>query len=113
MSTVASIWRYELQGQNAQEIARLAGDLCDKVSMSIGDLNLVAEKITAALSSHNEALKRLSTGGGNVLSVGERIRTLGVKTKRSMPAIVVDGLAITPTVEGPNHDVHTDDRAIA
>jgi DNA recombination protein RmuC len=26
MRTVASIWRYELQGQNAQEIARLAGD---------------------------------------------------------------------------------------
>jgi DNA recombination protein RmuC len=113
MRTVASIWRYELQGQNAQEIARLAGDLCDKVSMSIGDLNLVAEKITGALSAHNEALKRLSTGRGNVLSVGERIRTLGVKTKRSMPAIVVDGLAITPTVEGPNQDVHTDDRAIA
>ena len=26
MRTVASIWRYELQGQNAQEIARLAGE---------------------------------------------------------------------------------------
>ena len=35
MRTVASIWRYELQGQNAQEIARLAGDLCDKVSTSL------------------------------------------------------------------------------
>ena len=31
MRTVASIWRYEQQGQNAQEIARLAGGLCDKV----------------------------------------------------------------------------------
>ena len=30
MRTVASIWRYEQQGQNAQEIARLAGDLCDR-----------------------------------------------------------------------------------
>ena len=47
MRTVASIWRYELQGQNAQDIARLAGDLCDKVSMSLTDLNGVAEKISA------------------------------------------------------------------
>jgi DNA recombination protein RmuC len=45
MRTVASIWRYQLQGENAQEIARLAGDLCDKVSMSLCDLNVAAEKI--------------------------------------------------------------------
>src|SRR5207244_3165017 len=75
MRTVASIWRYELQGQNAQEIARFAGELCDKVSMSLGDLNGVAEKITAALGAHNEAVKRLSSGRGNALSIGARIRS--------------------------------------
>jgi len=99
MRTVASIWRYELQGQNAQEIARLAGDLCDKVTMSLLDLNDVAEKITGALNAHNEAVKRLSTGKGNALSVGERIRSLGVKTKRPMPSMVVDSLSIMPTTE--------------
>jgi DNA recombination protein RmuC len=96
MRTVASIWRYELQGQNAQEIARLAGDLCDKVTMSLLDLNGVAEKITSALNAHNEAVKRLSTGKGNALSVGERIRSLGVKTKRPMPSMLVDSVSITP-----------------
>jgi DNA recombination protein RmuC len=99
MRTVASIWRYELQGQNAQEIARLAGELCDKVSMSLGDLNGVAEKIAAALNAHNGAVKRLSTGRGNVLSVGDRIRALGVKTKRSMPAMLIDGEAMTTPTE--------------
>ena len=99
MRTVASIWRYELQGQNAQEIARLAGDLCDKVSMSLADLNGVAEKLTTALSAHNEAVKRLSTGRGNALSVGERIRSLGVKTKRPMPAMLIDSGMIAPAAE--------------
>jgi DNA recombination protein RmuC len=94
MRTVASIWRYELQGQNAQEIAGLAGDLCDKVSASLIDLNGVAEKITGALDAHNEAVKRLSTGKGNALSIGERIRTLGVKTKRPMPSMLIDGIGI-------------------
>lgn len=99
MKTVASIWRYELQGQNAQEIARLAGDLCDKVTMSLLDLNGVAEKITAALNAHNEAVRRLSTGKGNALSVGERIRSLGVKTKRPMPSMLVDGISIAAPTE--------------
>jgi len=99
MRTVASIWRYEQQGQNAQEIARLAGDLCDKISMSLGDLNVVAEKMNGALAAHNEAVKRLSTGRGNALSVGERIRSLGVKTKRPLPAMLVDGMAITSEAE--------------
>ena len=99
MRTVASIWRYEQQGRNAQEIARLAGDLCDKISMSLGDLNVVAEKMNGALAAHNEAVKRLSTGRGNALSIGERIRSLGVKTKRPLPAMLVDGMAMTSEAE--------------
>jgi DNA recombination protein RmuC len=99
MRTVSSIWRYELQGQNAQEIARLAGELCDKVSTSLTDLNGVTDKMNGALAAHNEAIKRLSTGRGNVLSVGERIRNLGVRTKRPMPAMLIDGVAINSGAE--------------
>jgi DNA recombination protein RmuC len=94
MRTVASIWRYERQGQNAQEIARLAGDLCDKVRLSLDDLNIVAARMADANAAHNAAVKRLSTGRGNALSIGERIRTLGVKS-RPMPAMLVDGAAVT------------------
>jgi DNA recombination protein RmuC len=103
MRTVSSIWRYQLQGQNAQEIGRLAGDLCDKVTMSLLDLNGVAEKLTGALNAHNEAVKRLSTGKGNALFIGERIRSLGVKTKRPMPSMVIDSLLIIPT-DGDSED---------
>jgi DNA recombination protein RmuC len=108
MRTVASIWRYELQGQNAQDIARLAGDLCDKVSMSLTDLNGVAEKISGALTAHNEAVKRLSTGKGNALSIGERIRTLGVKTKKPMPSMLVEGVLTTPPTEDSGETVSTE-----
>jgi DNA recombination protein RmuC len=99
MRTVASIWRYELQGQNAQEIARLAGEMCDKVNLSLGDFNGVAEKITAALNAHNEAVKRLCTGRGNALSIGTRMRELGVKAKRPMPAMLGDGGVIAAITE--------------
>jgi DNA recombination protein RmuC len=91
LRTVASIWRYERQGENTQEIARLAGELCDKVGLSLADLNGVAEKIAGALSAHNDAMKRLCTGRGNALSLGNRMRALGVKARHSMPAMLVDG----------------------
>ena len=108
MRTVASIWRYELQGQNAQDIARLAGELCDKVSTSLADLNGVAAKITDALAAHNDAVKRLSTGKGNALSIGQRIRTLGVKTKKPMPSMLVDGISLTPPSEDSEQDVSSE-----
>lgn len=93
MRTVASIWRYERQGQHAQDIARLAGELVDKVRLSLADLNVVAEKMADAGAAHNAAVKRLSTGRGNALSLGERIRALGVKSK-PMPAMLVDGATV-------------------
>jgi len=108
MRTVASIWRYELQGQNAQDIARLAGELCDKVSTSLADLNGVAEKITAALAAHNDAVKRLSSGKGNALSIGQRIRNLGVTTKKPMPSMLVDGASLAPPSEDSEEDVSSE-----
>jgi DNA recombination protein RmuC len=102
MRTVASIWRYERQGQNAQEISRLAGELCDKLSMSLVDLNTVAEKINAAADAHGAAVKRLSTGKGNALSIGERMRSLGVKTRREVPAMLVDGVPVAIAVDAEN-----------
>ena len=105
MRTVASIWRYELQGQNAQDIAHLAGDLCDKVSTSLADLNGVAEKITDALTAHNEAVRRLSTGKGNALSIRQRIRNLGVKTKKPMPSMLVDGVSLAAPTEDSDENI--------
>jgi DNA recombination protein RmuC len=93
LRTVASIWRYQQQGENAQEISRLAGELCDKIGNSINDLNVVAEKMTGALGAHSEAMKRLFTGRGNALSIGDRIKGLGVKAK-SAPHVLIDGVPI-------------------
>jgi hypothetical protein len=75
--------------------ARLAGELFDKVGASVVDLNGVAEKIAGALSAHNDAVPRLCTGHGDGLSLGSRMRALGVKTGHSMPAMVVDGPPLT------------------
>jgi hypothetical protein len=58
----------------------------------------VHQKIEGALAAHRLAAKRLSTGKGNALSIGEHICSLGVQIKRPMPPMVFEELAIT-TVE--------------
>lgn len=93
MRTVHRMWQYERQSENAQEIARLAGEMCDKVSASLGDLNSVAEKVKGALDAHYSAVKRLSTGRQNVLTIGERIRGLGVSTRREPPTMLIEGVS--------------------
>jgi hypothetical protein len=57
-----------------------------------------AEVIRDAADGNDQRVA-LSTGRSNALSVGERIRGLGVKTKRPLPAMLVDGLAITSEAE--------------
>jgi len=83
MRTVASVWRSELQGRNAQEIATLAGDLCDKLSASLTDLNTAGEKIAAASQAHSDALRRLSTGRGMLLRSGGGFAASVWRRKRS------------------------------
>jgi len=67
--------------------------------MSLVDLNGVADKISGALTAHYEAVKRLASGRGNALTIGERIRGLGVKTKRPMPSMLVNGVSIIAQTE--------------
>jgi hypothetical protein len=63
MIMIARLWRYERQGQNAQEIARLAGELLDKVTASLGDFALAGQKMGDAMAAQNNAIKRLSDSG--------------------------------------------------
>ena len=53
-------------------------------------MNGIAEKMHAALDAHGDAMKRLFTGRGNALALGDRIKGLGVKAKRT-PNVIVDG----------------------
>jgi DNA recombination protein RmuC len=109
MRTVHRMWQYERQSENAQEIARLAGEMCDKVSASLGDLNSVAEKIKAALDAHYGAVKRLSTGRQNVLTIGERIRGLGVGTKTEPPTMLIEGVSTAAISDDGQEGAPTDE----
>jgi DNA recombination protein RmuC len=92
LRTVQSIWRYERQNKNAEEIARQGGALHDKFVGFIDDLDKIAEHINKAGEAHANALKKLSTGRGNLVISTQKLQKLGAKTKKTIPDSVVEQL---------------------
>jgi DNA recombination protein RmuC len=86
LRTVASIWKQERRSRNAEEIARQAGLLYDKLAGFVGDLGVVDEKLGNARDSLEKAVSKLSTGRGNVLSKAQLLVKLGARASKALPA---------------------------
>lgn len=85
LRTVASIWKYEKQSQNALEIARRGGLLYDKFVNFVKDLETVGSSIEKAEKAYQEAHKKLVSGRGDMITQAEQLKTMGVITKKSLP----------------------------
>jgi DNA recombination protein RmuC len=85
LRTIANIWRYEYQNQNAQEIARKAADLYDKIVSFIETLQEVGDHLKKSTDKYEAAMKSLSSGKGNVIRRIEEFKQLGVKGKKTVP----------------------------
>ncbi len=92
LRTVVNIWRYEKQNRYAQQIADEAGGLYDQFVLMVESLDDVGRKIAATQSSYEQARRRLSEGRGNLVRRVDKLRTLGAKSKKALPASV-KGLA--------------------
>ncbi len=90
LRTVQSIWRYERQNKNAEEIARQAGAMHDKFVAFINDLEKISEHLEKASQAHGSALNKLATGRGNLVNSTLRLEKLGAKVKKSIPDSVRD-----------------------
>jgi DNA recombination protein RmuC len=85
LRTISSIWKLEYQNQYARDIAKLSGSLYDKFAGFIDDMDDIDKKLTASHGSWENAMKKLSTGRGNIVSITERIKKLGAGTSKSIP----------------------------
>ena len=85
LQTISSIWKQENQTRNAMEIAKQGGALYDKFVGFVIDLEKIGKNIHQVQESYEEAMKKLSTGSGNLINKAESIRKLGVKTFKRLP----------------------------
>jgi len=84
LRTIASVWKTEYQTRNAIEIARQAGDLYDKFVGFTQDMEDVGKHIKKAEDSHQNALKKLRTGKGNLVTRSQNLHKLGVKSNKKL-----------------------------
>jgi DNA recombination protein RmuC len=91
LQVIQNMWRYEYQNQNAQEIAKQAGNMYDKLAGFVEALDDVGDKIGKAQSAYETAHNRLVDGKGNLISRAETIRKLGdLKTNKQLPNELVN-----------------------
>lgn len=86
LKTVASLWRIEKQSQNAEVMAQKTGALYDKFVLLVTEIEKMKATLDKAQNQHEDILKKLAYGKGNLITRAEEIKTLGAKTTKSLPS---------------------------
>lgn len=90
LRTIEHTWRVERQNETARSIAEEAGKLYDRFCAFVEDLQNVGMRINQAHAAYEGALKKLSTGRGNLVRQASKIQELGVQVKKRLPQELVD-----------------------
>jgi DNA recombination protein RmuC len=79
---IHNVWRYEKQSRNAQEIARRAGALYDKLRVVMDEMQKLGVALRGAEQSYQAAMQKLAQGKGNLVRQVEHFRELGAQVRR-------------------------------
>ncbi|WP_064792131.1 DNA recombination protein RmuC [Shewanella woodyi] len=90
LRTINNIWRYEYQNQNAQQIAKQAGKIYDKLCGYIEDMEKLGRAIEGAEKSYSNAMNKLSSGKGNLIKQAHQMQQLGVDTSKKIDQRMLD-----------------------
>ncbi len=96
LKTVHHVWRQEQRNQHADEIARRAAKLYDKLAAFVTDLEQARGAVRRADLELDQAFRKLSAGRGNLLAQAERLRDLGVEPSKRLPATDGDDAEVAP-----------------
>lgn len=86
LRTVSSLWRSENQKRNVLEIAEESGKLYDKFVGFVEDMEGIGKHLESTSKAYSGAMNKLTEGKGNLVGRTERLRKLGAKTTKTLPA---------------------------
>lgn len=90
LKMISALWQQEYQSRNVLEIAVQSGKLYDKFVGLVNDLKDVGNKLEAAQKSHSDAMNKLSSGKGSLVSKVESIKKLGAKVSKEIPKAMIE-----------------------
>lgn len=93
MRTVAHLWKQEKQSRSVLEIARQSGLLYDKFVNFVEDLRTIGTRLDSARTAYDDAMLKLVNGarpGDTLVGRAEKIRELGAKASKRLPAELIE-----------------------
>jgi len=90
IKTVANLWKLEKQNKHANEIARQAGNLYDKFAGFLGNMEDIGKALQKAIEAHQKGIGQLTTGSGNLIGRVVKLRELGIRSKKDLPASFIE-----------------------
>ncbi len=90
LKLISDVWKRDTHNKNAAEIARQAGALYDKFEGFIADLLKIGKKMDDAKSDYENAMKKLTTGRGNLVGSVQKLKQLGAKTAKQLPEAMLE-----------------------
>ena len=90
LRTISSIWNQERQTKNAIEIARQSGALYDKFVGFLSDMEKINKGLLVSQKSYDDAINKLSTGTGNLITRAEKIKLLGAKATKEIDETLIE-----------------------
>lgn len=93
LRTIAHLWKQEKQTRSVLEIARQSGLLYDKFVSFVEDLRSIGSRLDMARNAYDEAMNKMVNSpkyGDTLIGRAERIRELGARATKSLPADMVE-----------------------
>lgn len=94
LKLIEDLWKREYQNQNAQEIAERGAALYDKLVNFVESFSTVGEQLNRAQATYDTAFGQLSKGRGNLIVQAEKLKDLGLKSKKNLPSSLVEDAII-------------------
>ena len=108
LKLVDDLWKRNAQSKNTAEIVACGTKLYEQLVAFTASLEGVGSSLDRACTAYDDAYKRLCRGNDNIVRVGERLRKLGLPTKRRQTARALDAAA-EPDAEPAVRDEESDD----
>ena len=107
LKLVDDLWKRNAQSRNTADIVTYGTKLYDQLVAFTTSLEGVGAALGKAREAYDDAYKRLHTGNDNIVRTGERLRRLGLPTKRRQSARTLEAAGATDEEQPADEELRT------